>query len=1342
MGLRLYGFMAVVLGVASMVVAQDAKPLDLDGATWIWLKPTPDANLNTLPQGNCFFRAGVAVTERERIVSADLLVTADNLYEVIINGKLVGGNVTRPDDWRLPKRFDVSSLLSLGDNTIAVQAVNTAPGPAGLLLKLHVVLTDGSIVERLSDTTWKASIEAEPNWDQRDFNDQDWKTPHEIGPHGCAPWNKLAVPGKAEPPTKEKESPVDENVPEGFEWPSGIAYVGDDRSFTLAQTSRGGAWHTLGNMIFNPAFTRAFPEHDLPGPMKVGQTLRVIVPAKRGVEPKVLVDAGEGGALGSPSVTFDGKWIYFSMVKPHSLEVKSAEPKSGRDPVFDHSFYHLFRVAVTGGVPTQLTFGPFHDIDPVELQDGRIAFTSTRCGFFEEYHNTPSRALFTMHPDGSNIQTLTPTFIFDNEPEVMADGRILMIRSDNFFDRGKVETLLHAIHPGGTHGYTEFGLDLGPAYGNRLRAFNCGSPAPMPDGRIAYLTGAAIAVGRPGCAQRDIQNIPIPAGDVAALPDNRLLCTVRTSGGVFSRVGSIAKPTPPGSFDLIGIVDPNFPQSKIVALHAATDGATVHSPVYLGARPRPPLLADQTNDRATTGVLYCQDARLTRNTNAGWNHIVGVRVLMGKGTTIRSSHSYIVHAGNETFDLGTVPLMPDGSFSVEVPADSAIAFQMVDAEGRAELNEMSWIYVRPGESRGCVGCHAVRQTASFTVEPRAIQAMTVLPLKLTADGDPHRFRGNNAAVTGMTELQFDRFREIASLNRTFVTQGELLNRLQSKDPAYRATAAYRLALTRDLTAAPALEKALKDPVREVRVAAAMAFAACGTGNSYNSLKAHLLYNGEPDIVAARAMEVAVENIMGYPVNVHSPTGDYDFSDVENEKRLSRIEKGLIHQFKENAYLTRTFPESPGSREYLRIAARAARHIGTTDEIKELLRDAMVLMRDSDAYTKYRFQWDNAKFLHDSPVNPRAVQEVIRALGYLKDTAAVPLLAETLAKHCDPDTGNLFVAEACADALGLIATPEAEAALISTFLALKHYPRFTFWYGDHDALIACHASPVHMRIIEALENMGTSNHPEIVPQLLHSVPTDFDRALFAPIDDVENLIGRLIRRQGAEARVTESCLAALGDTTAKADPEITEMLKKVYGSWGGKPPLDNRAAQILSMVTRDRQYVPRIQAAYTRHLAVVDDIPRVFPSGIPVVQKLPTRHWVCFFLARALGEIGDPKSADTLLAGLAMPNEFADGSPDPLGPGISFLHNDLTPCYRAATAWALGKVGDKKAIPALLAVVADFGNATDTRHTAAVALGYLGDRTTLPAIEKLAASYPETSTRKTLQASAEKVKGKK
>jgi len=102
------------------------------------------------------------------------------------------------------------------------------------------------------------------------------------------------------------------------------------------------------------------------------------------------------------------------------------------------------------GTPEKLTDGPFHDIDPAELPDGRIVFTSTRIGSFEEYHNPPSRALFVMQPDGSDIRPITFTPIFDNEPKVTSNGRIAFIRTDNFFDRAKVETQIHVIRPDGT----------------------------------------------------------------------------------------------------------------------------------------------------------------------------------------------------------------------------------------------------------------------------------------------------------------------------------------------------------------------------------------------------------------------------------------------------------------------------------------------------------------------------------------------------------------------------------------------------------------------------------------------------------------------------------------------------------------------------------------------------------------------------------------------------------------------------------------------------------------------------------------------------------------------------
>ncbi|MCX7824729.1 MAG: HEAT repeat domain-containing protein [Verrucomicrobiae bacterium] len=1341
----------VTLILPGCVALGAATAPTFEGAKWIWYSREPMPLSQSFRAGVHYFRGTLTLPARAQVRSAEMVITADNLYTVYINGKLAGEGHPDPNKWNQPKWFDVAAMLVLGRNVVAVEAVNTMPGAAALIVKLVARLADGNEVVLISDENWKCNGAEVSNWQQPGFDDKKWQAAHVVGEFGIRPWGKVAARGALVPAGEPQDEarkataqeierhklvarrggrPIPREVvevkpPADYVWPEGIIFVGEDCSLYRPLEHKGNAYDSLNVTIFNPRDSRAFPEHDLPTPMKVGRKLFVLTPAKPGVKPRVLLDAGKG-ALGSPSVSFDGQWIYVSMAF-------DGEP-----------FFHIYKLPASGGKPQKLTDGPFHDIDPVELPDGRIAFTSTRIGTFEEYHNPPSRALFAMNADGSDIRPLTHTFIFDNEPEVLADGRILFIRSDNFFDRAKVETLLHAVHPDGTGGYTEFGLDLGPEYGARLRAFHCGSPAPMPDGRVAYVTHTGIAVGRPGSAAQDIQNIGIEAGDVAALPDGRLLCTVPKKTPVEKVVRKQKRTIQDYSYEKIAIVDPQTKRDEVVVVFDSPD-EPLHSPVYLGARAKPPLLATkvmpkQSDELRATGVLFCQNCRFTKNTTAGWQHVRAVRVLAGKGLTMRSSHSYIVHAGSDVRELGTVPLAPDGSFAVEVPADTAIALQAVDAEGRSELNEMSWIYVRPGEKRGCVGCHQPRQVAPPALSG-AMQAMRTRPLKLLGEGQPHRFRGNNAAVTGLMELQFDRFREVAGINRHAVEQtissgptprgaqevAALIAQLKGADVGLKLSAIQRLAIFRDPIAAPALAGCLRDENRELRVATAMALAACGTRESVPPLLEAL---SDPDPLVAQAAAVALENLTGHtePFNAFGEIGARNaqalrWRDWFQNTAWETIEADLVARV-----------ASP-DRDRVRRAAVALGHIGRSEAARAALRDWLARERDKNPFPEWRktHHGDGAKFNSLAEVNPRTLQAVTRALGGMKDTGAVPLLAETLGRHSDPATGNLFLAEACVEALGRIGTAAAETALISAFARLKDYPQYTYWYGDHSALMACHASPVHYLIVEALDAMGSARAGATVPHIIRSTPTDTDRALLPENDDCETLFGRLIRRSGAEACVVETCLAILGDPQAAKVPEIADAIATTHQAWGGKPDVENRAAQILSMVCRDRKYEVRVRRAFERYLARPnDDIPRVFDTGIPVVQKLPTKNWVCFFLARALGNLADPKSADALIAALKQSDpEAASGYPDPLGPGCLFLHNDLTPCWRACVAWALGRIGDQRAVPVLLEIVRDLKNAPDTRYAAAEALGRIADPDTAKFIRELAATYPEVSTRQAL-----------
>jgi len=69
--------------------------------------------------------------------------------------------------------------------------------------------------------------------------------------------------------------------------------------------------------------------------------------------------------------------------------------------------------------------------------------------------------------------------------------------------------------------------------------------------------------------------------------------------------------------------------------------------------------------------------------------------------------------GNTDFEgqqiLGYAPVEPDGSFKLQVPADTPIGLQVVDAQGRAFQVHTNWIQARPGERRTCDGCHSPRR---------------------------------------------------------------------------------------------------------------------------------------------------------------------------------------------------------------------------------------------------------------------------------------------------------------------------------------------------------------------------------------------------------------------------------------------------------------------------------------------------------------------------------------------------------------------------------------------------------------------------------------------------------
>ncbi|MEX2187390.1 MAG: HEAT repeat domain-containing protein [Pirellulales bacterium] len=1261
--------------------AADARP-DWAKASWIW------SHAQALAENNdaCAFRRKFHLSGKP--TGGMIAITADNAFDLYVNGQFVASDGGIAGDvWQSVEMFRIEEFLHDGPNVIAVRARNLG-GPGGLAAAVHIAMTDGAAVSFETDAAWLASTETASGWTEADHDDSLWTKAVRLGNIGIAPWGHLDAPRDA--------SPAGQRGPQGgkftepgkdFSWPAGVAFVSGVAPLNSTAGAPQAKWDIGGS--------RAFFEHDTPTPSAVGRRLCALVPAGPRERPRVLVDAGRG-VLGSPACSYDGREIVFAMA-----------PEGER-------YFNLFRVAVDGSGLARLTDGPWHDYDPEFLPDGRIAFASTRIGSRDEYHGNTARCLFALSVDRTSIDPLTQHIVGDTQPRVMADGRIAFVRSDNFLERAKVETHIHAVRADGTGGEVLLGPNRGAiGYdrataaeddGSWLRTFGFGCLAPLPDGRVACLSHEGLIVsararshsGATGqSAQHEKLPSDVPLFDIAPLPDGRLLCTVQGQGA-------------------LAVLDPA--SGKAVRL-LTTDAYDVHSVVYLGPRSKPPIISSRVapaghGGDSESGVLVCQNVFASKQTEAEWPRVKAVRLFMGNPFTLRAARHPYGHVGVEAVELGTVPLASDGSFHIRVPADRALALQAVDAEGRAVVNELSWIYVRPGERRSCTGCHEQRQLAP--THGLALAAR-LAPVDLTGGDSPHRFRGNNAANGGVLNLQLDRFREVASINlypQEFAADNAAefvpsraaeiarLTRLLRKEIApRRSEAAARLALFRDRTAAPALAEALADAPTEERIQIALALAACGGKECLTALAALL---SDDDANVSQAATIALEHITGH-------REQFDPYDGRTARRQGRqqwetwltsvdwtaVESNLVHRA-----ASRDASEA-------QLAIEALARVGG-DAAAVWLRSAVE-----------RGEW------------PSLTCELaaIRALGQLRDAAATPVLAAVLERNItappvQPAKSHEFGwsqvpvqrSGAAAEALGRIGTPGAEEALLAAASKLAPAWHYAYQSGDHEWLMGCHASIPHFRLLEALDAIGSRRAGPLAGAILRAIPIDTDRGLLFENDAYEAITARVLQRAGVADDIVETCLSVLGDPHTTPMPELVEAVTASPPaiSVGPHDP-QSRAAQILSILCVKQRDAGRMLAAFER-----------FQAG----GASRTQCWVCFYLARALGKARYAAAAPRLIAALAeQPTETHHGVPLP--PNV-FLFEAMTPMYRAAAADALGRIRSPEATPVLWAVINDYGNAMDVRHAAARSLTTTATPQMLPALESAAENYPELVTRRALK----------
>jgi hypothetical protein len=120
---------------------------------WIWY---PEGNpAASAPPGKVLFTRAFELDNTRKILSAIAEFTADNTFELWINGR----RALEGDNFHIASRADVTGLLRDGQNELVVLASNGTDqaNPAGLIGAVSVTYQDGASCDVFTDASWRCA---------------------------------------------------------------------------------------------------------------------------------------------------------------------------------------------------------------------------------------------------------------------------------------------------------------------------------------------------------------------------------------------------------------------------------------------------------------------------------------------------------------------------------------------------------------------------------------------------------------------------------------------------------------------------------------------------------------------------------------------------------------------------------------------------------------------------------------------------------------------------------------------------------------------------------------------------------------------------------------------------------------------------------------------------------------------------------------------------------------------------------------------------------------------------------------------------------------------------------
>ncbi len=344
--------------------------------------------------------------------------------------------------------------------------------------------------------------------------------------------------------------------------------------------------------------------------------------------------------------------------------------------------WQIWEIALGEGKPRRMTSGSDDCVRPLYLPGDRIVYARKTAG-----------RLVIETSDLSGAKTLPLTYISSNSlpTDVLRDGRIL-------FESG---------YPLGTNGTPEIYAVYSD--GSGIESYRCDHGAARHGGKqesadIVFATARGLSRFTSARAQEVSISAPQGeyAGDVIETPSGEWILSWRpntTSQFRLMRWTIGARELKP----LVAQPDANIVQPTVIAPHVI-----------------PNRHPSGLHDWATANLL-CLNAYTSKYQFAPGS--------------IHSVRVYTHEADDVTKLLGTASVEHDGSFFVQLPGDKPVQIELLDAAGKTLKRESGFFWMRRGEQRGCVGCHAGPETAPENAVPMILLKSTT-PADMTGAAAP------------------------------------------------------------------------------------------------------------------------------------------------------------------------------------------------------------------------------------------------------------------------------------------------------------------------------------------------------------------------------------------------------------------------------------------------------------------------------------------------------------------------------------------------------------------------------------------------------------------------------